>query len=232
MTLLGQRYDLERNYLTLANGGLEWGTRHQATAIFCNQENLMRTIAVFLAVVLIASTALAQENAPPPPKPEPDKGPSLEVTMKFIQEKISEQGKVNYAVYCHNFSTNTDETNQVVTEVSNVVADPSSCGIAYHWKFILDGKTAIEHDLRFSLHDAQDLVVRTGEQSQNKDNADGGQPAIKCEVDPPHYVLAARKSGNQENRFTFRDEEMAIRVAKATVHAVELCGGGAKPEPF
>jgi hypothetical protein len=163
-------------------------------SIFCDEENLMRTTTAIFAVALIATTAaLAQQNVPPPPKPEPDKGPSLEVTMKFIQEKISEQGKVNYAVYCHNFGTNTDETNQVITEVRNVVADPSSCGIAYHWKFILDAKTAIEHDLRFSLHDAQDLVVRTGEQSQNKDNAEGGQPAVKCEVDPPNYVLAARK---------------------------------------
>jgi hypothetical protein len=30
----------------------------------------------------------------------------------------------------------------------------------------------------------------------------------------------------------FRDEETADRVAKALVHAVELCGGGSKPEPF
>jgi hypothetical protein len=30
----------------------------------------------------------------------------------------------------------------------------------------------------------------------------------------------------------FRDEDMANRVAKALVHAVELCGGGGKPEPF
>jgi len=30
----------------------------------------------------------------------------------------------------------------------------------------------------------------------------------------------------------FRDEETAGRVAKAIIHAVELCGGGSKPEPF
>jgi hypothetical protein len=30
----------------------------------------------------------------------------------------------------------------------------------------------------------------------------------------------------------FLDEDVANRTAKAMVHAVELCGGGSKPEPF
>jgi len=30
----------------------------------------------------------------------------------------------------------------------------------------------------------------------------------------------------------FLDEDVANRIAKAMVHAVELCGGGSKPEPF
>jgi hypothetical protein len=31
--------------------------------------------------------------------------------------------------------------------------------------------------------------------------------------------------------FHIGQEEMANRIAKAMVHAVELCGGGSKPEP-
>jgi hypothetical protein len=31
---------------------------------------------------------------------------------------------------------------------------------------------------------------------------------------------------------SFYEQETADRVAKAMVHAVELCGGGPKPEPF
>ena len=30
----------------------------------------------------------------------------------------------------------------------------------------------------------------------------------------------------------FFDEQLANRVANAMVYAVELCGGGSKPEPF
>ena len=41
-----------------------------------------------------------------------------------------------------------------------------------------------------------------------------------------------RDSTGDTAYFVFRDEETANRLAKAMVHAVELCGGGTKPEPF
>ena len=37
---------------------------------------------------------------------------------------------------------------------------------------------------------------------------------------------------DKQNAFIFRDEETANRVAKAMLHAVELCGGGSQQEPF
>jgi hypothetical protein len=45
------------------------------------------------------------------------------------------------------------------------------------------------------------------------------------------FLVVERRAGNQANGFYFADEEMANRVAKALVHAVELCGGGNK-DPF
>lgn len=36
----------------------------------------------------------------------------------------------------------------------------------------------------------------------------------------------------QEFALHFRDEDAANRVAKAMIHAIELCGGGSQPEPF
>lgn len=52
-------------------------------------------LALILATASVVSID-AQQNVPPPPKP-PDNGPSLEVTMKFIQDKMNEQGRVGYA---------------------------------------------------------------------------------------------------------------------------------------
>jgi hypothetical protein len=154
--------------------------------------------------------------------------------MKFIQDKINAVGKVNYAAYWHNNADNTGGTNQFSVEVTNLVANPSDCRVSYHFKSLIDGKTSppFDRDAWFSLREVQDLIVRTGEQYQKKVNTDGGYPAIEAKIDPPIFVLGARKSGSGESQFMFRDEDMANRVAKALVHAVELCGGGGKPEPF
>jgi len=49
--------------------------------------------------VLAVSTVLAQERkaVPPPPKPTDD-GPSREVSMKFIQDKMNDDGTVGYVI--------------------------------------------------------------------------------------------------------------------------------------
>jgi len=53
---------------------------------------------------------------------------------------------------------------------------------------------------------------------------------------PPVWVIVARTPENSKDpnpdQLFFRDSEMANRIAKALVHAVELCGGGSQPEPF
>jgi hypothetical protein len=45
------------------------------------------------------------------------------------------------------------------------------------------------------------------------------------------FLVVARGAGNQNTGFYFLDEDVANRIAKAMVHAVELCGGGNK-DPF
>jgi hypothetical protein len=47
-------------------------------------------------VLLAAGPALGQKKVPPPPKPT-DSGPTLEVTLKFVQDKIAEDGKFTYS---------------------------------------------------------------------------------------------------------------------------------------
>jgi hypothetical protein len=81
----------------------------------------MRIVAVLLTVVLAGAAVLAQQAVPPPPQPAPDKpaaanpptasaptavqpaanppaatGPTLEATLKYIQEKVNAQGKIVY----------------------------------------------------------------------------------------------------------------------------------------
>jgi hypothetical protein len=184
-----------------------------------------------LSILLATTTALAQQNVPPPPKPAPD-GPSLEVTLKFIQEKIEEVGKLNYAVYLHDSANNNDWVNQQSAEWSNVVASPALCRISYHWHVTENDKVRVDGDFWFSLQTVQDVVVMPFEQDFKLANTNNGHPTWGSKVNPSMWSLIARRPKGFANTFYFREEAMANRMAKALVHAVELCGGGKKEEPF
>ncbi len=192
--------------------------------------------------ILAVSAGLTQERkaVPPPPKPA-DEGPSLEVTMKFIQDKLNSVGPVNFVIRVHdNNATGNDSAMQFSGEVSKVVANPSTCRIDYHSKSEQDGSVVYDSDTWFSLKAVDDIVVMSMEQRQKELNTGAGHPSLISNVEPPIFLLNLRrtirlangKDGKTANSFSFSDEQLANRVAKAMVHAVELCGGGAKPEPF
>jgi hypothetical protein len=189
-------------------------------------KSLLRFVFVACVAILFSGFTVAQQPVAPPPMPAAD-GPSLVATMQFIEKKLNELGTVNFAAYLHDNADGTDSTDQVGIEYSNVVADPVACRIAYHRKAVdkSDAKS-MEENLSLNLRDVQDLVVMPGEQRLKKINTASGHTTLDARVDPPIFVLVARKVGNQENSFIFFDEEMANRVAKAITHAVELCGGG------
>jgi hypothetical protein len=58
-----------------------------------------------------------------------------------------------------------------------------------------------------------------------------GNPQLDKRQDPPYFTVTAKLKDNSETPLFFSSEEIANRIAKAMVHAVELCGGGNK-EPF
>ena len=188
--------------------------------------------AVFIACVplLLCITAIAQQSVPPPPQPAAD-GPSLAATMQFIQAKLQERGRLNFAVYTHDNVDGKDYIDQYSSEATNFVADPAACSISYHRNVKRNGAVLTDDNVSYSLHDVQDLTVMPAEQDFKKEYAAAGHPTWDARVDPPLFLVIARKAGSQGNGFYFPSEELANRVAKALVHAVELCGGGSK-EPF
>jgi hypothetical protein len=152
-----------------------------------------------------AAPPLAQTTAvPPPPMPAPD-GPSLAATMQFIQDKLQERGRLNFAVYTHDNADGKDYIDQYSSEASDNVS--------------------------FSFRDVQDLAVMPEEQEFKRAYAADGHPTWEPRVDPPLFLVVARRAANQANGFFFPSEELANRLAKAMLHAVELCGGGSK-DPF
>jgi hypothetical protein len=180
-------------------------------------------------VELVAAGAKATPNAATNP---PDSEPSLAVTMQFIQDKLNEQGSINYAIYVHDNTTNKSGVNQSSSEVSNVVLDPTSCHISYHIKAAQNGNLFVNQDVGLTLRDVQDIIVRTGEQSQKMVDTAAGHPTLDSRFDPHIFLVRVQLSANNGADFGFYDEAMANRVGKALTHAVDLCGGGNKKEPF
>jgi len=219
-------------------------------------------------VALALSADLAQRKVPPPPKPA-DEGPTLEVTMKFIQDKMNEHGKVGYV------STPSGGNGMLIREyvlISGVVADASTCVLRASEKTISqydapEGTKFFEGGKEYNGHremvdasttplEAVDsITVESAQDAANRRIAEAAHADIALSYAPAVYELslkAAKKGAfsfhravslgaqppensdftDKENKFIFRDEETANRVAKAMVHAVELCGGGSKPEPF
>ena len=182
---------------------------------------------IVLALMLMPSPAPSQQAVPPPPKPA-DSGPTLEVTMQFIQDKLNEMGKVSRVRVIHNTQDDSYLKQTLAEEIADAMAEPAECHIAYHLKFWVDGEFKGESSAEFALRDVQDLVLGS-EQDLARPSV---LPYLVIESTTPAItVLKVRKSHSQYDLLSFSDAQLADRVAKALTHAVELCGGGNK-DPF
>jgi hypothetical protein len=224
---------------------------------------MKRSLLTMCFAVLAASAALAQQKkvVPPPPKPA-DPGPNLVVTMKFIQDKVAEQGKLNFAVFTHDAITGEDGAARYASEVSNLVLDAANCRVRLESKFSIYGSGLAETTTTKTTDGwvkgmTESIQVMPADYWWKLELADEGAPSRTARVEPAYFVLSLGRAEKTKgpcmeyvpekkeiacgdptlgDRITmtwgFRDEDTANRVAKALVHAVELCGGGNKPEPF
>jgi hypothetical protein len=174
---------------------------------------------------------MAQGAAPDeqPPATPATSGPSLAETMHFIQDKLNDIGKIAYVAFVQDVSNGNTGTDTFINEIGNVVADQNQCRISYHRKASSNGSTYKDENSVFSLRDVQEIVVKPYEQFQTEFNAKYGHPNIICpSTSPSITVLILHRPHGEENFFFFADADLAERVAKAMLHAVELCGGGNK----
>ena len=177
----------------------------------------------------VAFSLTAQQLVAPPPKPA-DSGPSLAVTMQFIQDKMNEQGKISYTLRTHDNAKNEDwPIYQITIEASNVIVNPSTCRITWHKVTTNGGEVGINRDFSLDLRNVETFEVRTSHYEAKMEDTANGNPQFDKWQDPPYFTATARSKGNVETPFFFHSEDMANRVAKALVHAVELCGGNNEP---
>jgi hypothetical protein len=180
---------------------------------------------------LFAITSALAQDVPPPPKPN-DSGPSLEATMKFIAEKVADESKQSYtASVADSSQPGAEWSNKFAVEITNFVADTKACRISFHWRAEVNGRVSDNTDYNLTLKDVREIVVMPQAQNQQQVDTRSGHPAWSSRIEPGLFTLVARRPKSLENAFLFSDEATAGRVAKAMVHAVELCGGG-KDEPF
>jgi len=157
-----------------------------------------RCVVMIGFAILAASAMLAQENqGGVAPAKAADVDPPLDVTMQFIADKILQQEKVNYAVYGHDSSNNSDWVNEFAYETTNVKAitmnfHPVQCSMNYHRSLTKDGRPQIIDDTGFKLAAVQDVEVMTLEQAVDESDAEVGHPARNSKVNPPAWVLRVR----------------------------------------
>jgi len=107
----------------------------------------------------VAATAvLAQENSTVPPKLA-DNSPSLEVTMKFIQDKLNDFGSVVSTDQIHDNAQGNDWSLQYAFHTTNLIANPSACSIGYHQKLEENGTVRSDYRAAFLLKDVANVEV-------------------------------------------------------------------------
>jgi hypothetical protein len=234
----------------------------------------VRTI-VFLLAFTAFSAVFAQQAVPPPPRPAnaapvaalAASGPTLAETMKFIQEKLKEQGMIEFVetVSVQNQPGVTVRIS-VRSKDDDVVADPAACTLhaagTYDQSMVTSagGKTVATEDQHsylsgtLAFKDVEKITVEHILDFSNRHFAESGHPELTATSATPVFFvelsaakpLFTRHESNtigkqapvvtdkslKEAGLVFRDEDTANRVAKAMVHAVELCGGGENKEPF
>jgi hypothetical protein len=197
----------------------------------------------------IASQGATPANAPPAGA-QTNSGPSLAETMKYIQDKVNQQGKIEFTNF-HRYLATGDSSSHWDSEESQVIAVDPAGGLSVQ---NFSGYAGSTETWRLNFKDVWKLEVLSGADYSSRE-----EPAFEFQFNPPffylyihliggrtvqkqvrsdtpsirpgtHYKTKSEDSSIGGLHLAFRDEESADRAAKAFVHAVELCGGGSKPD--
>ena len=153
--------------------------------------------------------------------------PGLAETLHFIEEKLNGNGTVDYRYIIQHSDGSPDDTPVPVSQrLTQAAADPSSCLIRFNLR-----RNSNDYRVVMSFRRVEKLEVATAQDADNRAIARAGEKALTEKTEPVVYRLYVGYLGTGGMFLYFRDEEIANRVAKAMLHAVELCGGGSK-DPF
>jgi hypothetical protein len=205
--------------------------------------------ACFAALAVGAALARAQAAKPVRPPPNPaGEGPSLEVTMRFIQDKLNSQGEVTYS-RSDGVGPSAGRSSHWTQLTKDAIADPTSCTL----KATLEERTVNGHTFSYLQVGTMSASFQGLTAITVQDHGDSLRTtrAYQPVVTPPVFELtikaqevpfkskqalqfrvAGAPSGADYFKgvseaivtFVFRNEDTANRVANAMVRAQNLCG--------
>ncbi len=212
-----------------------------------------------LKAVMSQGAAPTQPAEQPPAAAPPTNGPTLAESLKFIQDKVNQQGSFAYTESVSYASSGADlgSVFQYSQESQVIAVDPAG-GLSFQEQTTVAIRGITSNGTatwRVNIKDLDRLEVLSSAEYKHR-YAQG----YVYQDSPPFFELlvhlAAGKTVQQHSRAVvtsgrhgkpteseanknagefvlhFRDEETADRVAKAMIHVIELCGGGSTPEPF
>jgi hypothetical protein len=184
---------------------------------------------------------LAHERAPQPAnQPAADQqtsmqSPSLEETMKFIEDQINAKNNIYFDKNSHEDGVSVYKNLHYTYSIYHT--NPALCYFNYHMKAMI-GDTTVSHtafqdnDFAINLKDIREVSVKPYTEFINEYQARNGYPAVLFDsVVPPMTAVAIPSHVPEPFYFLFADPAQADQVARAFNHAVELCGSG-KKDPF
>jgi hypothetical protein len=154
--------------------------------------------------------------------------PTLDVTMQYIQDKLASVGQISYVQTVHNTDTGGYTDLHEVGQLTDVIGQPSGCRITYQETTSTEGEKAESTAYLLSLASILDIVVEPYEIYQSESFRRTGHHLTISSVSPQITALGWHEASSHAH-FIFPDETTAISIAKAMVHAVELCGGNRNP---
>jgi hypothetical protein len=150
-------------------------------------------------------------------------GPTLEFTMEYIQDKLISRGILSYKVSLHDAATGKDWSYEFIDKLSGTYANPSTCQIGFHWKQTRGGEAVTDKETYMDLAGGAKADVLAMDQYLTESAAKSGHDSWSAKVSPSLFVLHITKSDNNESNYVFPDEDTANHLAKALMHAAELC---------
>lgn len=152
--------------------------------------------------------------------------PTLDETLVFVAQKLNAETGIVYRA-----TSSAGDPSIISDRVLNARGDPASCQVRFKYVGEFDNKPFLNYDFVFSFRRVEKLEVLTEQELWDRTSEHNGS-RNETRLSPTTYKVLLYSSGSEQlGAVNFRDEEMANRVAKAMLHAVELCRSATK-EPF